>query len=260
MTTAHVTVNEALELLADLGATVFSGDKGDYFCTCVRCKAGAAMRIVKEVSPSKNARIYCTVCGAVDLKSFVEQNDAPLNDEVETDVRIKLDERALHGVIGDFVRLRAPHTEVGMAPVLFATLATIGVLIGRSPRWKFGDTNHHTVLFVLIVGKSGAGRKGSAINIGSYGLLELIDPEFRAAKVRSGLSSGEGLIAEIRDPTGIVRMQRGGSFRETPVSSTSGCSSSKVSSHQFSKAWRARGIDYPLFSEIFGIRGPSVQW
>lgn len=195
------TIADVLDVLDDLGLTVISGDNGEYFCKCVRCGTGGSMRIGRRSSTDPTPHVYCSSCSSVPLEFLFAKRDQSVEGNAECDDTIELREIALHGLLGEYVRLRAPHTEIGIAPILVTALVTISTLIGRSPRWRFGDTDHHAVLFMLIVGNSGAGRKGSAINLGAYGLLQLIDPEFLAARVRSGLSSGEGLIAEIRDAT-----------------------------------------------------------
>jgi hypothetical protein len=51
----------------------------------------------------------------------------------------------------------------------------------------------------VLVGASGKGRKGSSWDHVEH-LLATADPGFIASRLVSGLSSGEGLIAEVRDP------------------------------------------------------------
>ncbi len=110
-----------------------------------------------------------------------------------------LDEAAYHGLVGEFVRLISPYTEASPAAVLACALTAIGALLNRGPCWRIGSDEHHTRLFVLLVGPTGSGRKGTAIGWGVRLLLKELDPEFYRGKVVSGLSSAEGLIAEIRD-------------------------------------------------------------
>jgi hypothetical protein len=106
-----------------------------------------------------------------------------------------------YGILGDYVRLWAPHTEAAPVAVYTVALAAIGALIGRGPSWHFGNEHHHARLFVLLIGVSGSGRKGTALNVGAHALLRAVDEDFARARVCSGLSSAEGLIAEVRDPT-----------------------------------------------------------
>lgn len=106
-----------------------------------------------------------------------------------------------YGAIGDYVRLWAPHTEAAPVAIYACALAAIGALFGRGPTWKFGNESHHARFFVLLIGVSGAGRKGTAINIGVNELLGAVDEDFARTRKVSGLSSAEGFIAELRDPT-----------------------------------------------------------
>lgn len=106
-----------------------------------------------------------------------------------------------HGIIGEYVRLWAPHTEAAPVAIYASALAACGALIGRGPTWEFGNTTHHARLFVLLIGESSAGRKGTALALGVRKLLSAVDEDFDRARHASGLSSAEGLIAEIRDAT-----------------------------------------------------------
>jgi len=104
-----------------------------------------------------------------------------------------------HGLLGEWTALHEPHTEAPPAAVYAASLATCGALLGRGPSWHFGSTDHHARLFPLLIGPSGSGRKGTAIALGARVLLRHVDPSFADGRCVSGLSSGEGLIVEVRD-------------------------------------------------------------
>jgi hypothetical protein len=105
----------------------------------------------------------------------------------------------LHGPVADWVRTWEPFTEAPPVAVYAVALATCGALLGRGPSWTFGNVAHHARLFPVLIGPSGAGRKGTALAIGGRVLLANVDPDFNDARVASGLSSAEGLIAEVRD-------------------------------------------------------------
>lgn len=110
------------------------------------------------------------------------------------------DEAALYGPLGEYVRLNAPHTEAAPAALYLSAVASVGALIGRGPTWHIGGVPHHVRFFGLIIGPTGAGKKGTALGIGGRNLLRRLDEDFFTARVVSGLSSAEGLIAEVRDP------------------------------------------------------------
>lgn len=110
------------------------------------------------------------------------------------------DDAALYGPLGAYVRLHAPHTEASPAALYLSALVAVGALIGRGPTWYIGGAPHHVRFFGLIIGPTGAGRKGTALGVGARNLLRALDGDFYADRVVSGLSSAEGLIAEVRDP------------------------------------------------------------
>jgi hypothetical protein len=110
----------------------------------------------------------------------------------------ELDERALHGLLGDVVRALAPHVEAHPAGVLLSLLTGAGVILGRGPHVAVGPGQRHgTNLFALLVGPTGRGRKGVATAT-ARAVLEHIDPRFRSHVV-GGLHSAEGLIHAVRD-------------------------------------------------------------
>jgi hypothetical protein len=115
-----------------------------------------------------------------------------------------LDDVALAGLAGDFVNLVAPETEADPAALLAQFLAAAGNVLGRIPCRAPDGMEHHTGVYLLLVGNSAKSRKGSSwyqVNR----VNELIDRDWTADRVQSGASSGEGLIWAVRDP--IVRRE-----------------------------------------------------
>lgn len=106
---------------------------------------------------------------------------------------------AFHGLAGEWVRMVLPHTEADAAALLLQFLAGFGNLIGRAAHFVAEADSHFGNLFVLLVGATAKGRKGS-----SWGhvhrTLRAIDPAWADARVLGGLSSGEGLVWAVRDP------------------------------------------------------------
>ncbi len=105
---------------------------------------------------------------------------------------------ALHGVAGEFVRLTAPHTESDPMALLIQFLVCFGAAAGRGVHYQVEATRHHLNEFAILIGPSGKGRKGSAWDH-VEALLGDVDREFTERCISSGLSSGEGLIFEVRD-------------------------------------------------------------
>ena len=102
---------------------------------------------------------------------------------------------ALHGPAGEFVE---PHTEADPAALLAQLLVAFGAAAGRHSYLTVEASRHYPNEFVVLVGASGKGRKGSSWDH-VQSLLARVDPSLTNDRVASGLSSGEGLIAEVCD-------------------------------------------------------------
>lgn len=132
------------------------------------------------------------------VKHFADKDAARLDEAVVTTAREpewpRLEDEALYGLAGEVVRAIEPNTEADPAAVLVQLLALFGNEVGRGPHALVGPTKHHANLFVMVVGESSKGKKGTA-------LRDAMDPFGDALKPRigSGLSSGEGLIARVTD-------------------------------------------------------------
>ncbi len=100
------------------------------------------------------------------------------------------------GLLGEIVRATGPSTEADPVGVYATLLAGFGALIGDGPRVQIGSSRHPLLIWVLLFGRTGSGRKGEATATASQLLRELTD--FTAISV-TGLSSGEGLIERVRD-------------------------------------------------------------
>jgi len=105
---------------------------------------------------------------------------------------------AFYGLAGKFVGLVEPHTESAPAALLLQFLTGFGNLIGRGAYAKVEADTHYCNLYGVAVGETSKGRKGT-----SWGQvkapLTAVDQSWQA-RVKSGLSSGEGLIIQVRDP------------------------------------------------------------
>lgn len=105
---------------------------------------------------------------------------------------------AEHGLAGDFVRLVSPHSEADPMALLVQFLVAFGNVIGRSAHFRVEDDLHYTNLDCVVVGETSKARKGT-----SWGrvmkAVESADAEWAANRIKTGLSSGEGLIHQVRD-------------------------------------------------------------
>lgn len=94
----------------------------------------------------------------------------------------------------------APHSEADPVAILAQLLVGAGAIIGRGAWAAVEATRHHPNEFVVLVGDSAKARKGSSWDHVER-VLHQADASF-AARVRTGLSTGEGLIWAARDPDG----------------------------------------------------------
>ena len=103
---------------------------------------------------------------------------------------------AFHGLAGEVVRAVEPHSEADPAALLVLTLAAFGNACGRGPGWEIGGTFHATNIFVIVVGRTSDGRKGTGWDA-IKPVFARADPEWARERVQSGLSSGDYLTHPI---------------------------------------------------------------
>lgn len=110
-----------------------------------------------------------------------------------------------YGLLGDMVAATADYTEADPVGIHTSLLAAAGVLVGPGPHVPIGSTRHPLLIWPLVLGSTGTGRKGESLSTAQRFIDAAVDLEaFRVTA--SGLSSGEGLIEAIRDP---VEMKHG---------------------------------------------------
>jgi hypothetical protein len=108
-----------------------------------------------------------------------------------------LDGAAFHGLAGDFVRAVEPFTEADPAALLVTFLVEFSSAVGNGPHVLVGATRHPARLSAVIVGQSAKARKGDS-HKPPFVVIRGADPGW-AARVQQGLSTGEGIIAAVRD-------------------------------------------------------------
>jgi hypothetical protein len=109
-----------------------------------------------------------------------------------------LDKAAYYGLAGEVVETLLPHTEAPAPALLLQYLASFGNMVGRKPYVQGGSTKHYPNIFVLIAGRTARSRKGTSaqdIRI----VMDRVDPDWTRDNVKSGISSGEGIIEMVRD-------------------------------------------------------------
>ena len=109
-----------------------------------------------------------------------------------------LAEAAFYGLAGEFCRALAPSTEADPTALLAQVLIAFGAACGRGPHLMIDGSRHGVNEFAVIVGQSSKARKGTGWRR-TIETLRYSDEEFFEDRVMGGLSSGEGLIFQIRD-------------------------------------------------------------
>ena len=104
-----------------------------------------------------------------------------------------------HELLGEIVTTIGPHTEADPIAILTQLLVAFGAAAGRGAWFEVEATRHHANEFMLLVGDSSKARKGSSWDHVRR-LITAVDPSI-AHRILTGLSSGEGLIWAVRDPT-----------------------------------------------------------
>ena len=105
---------------------------------------------------------------------------------------------ALYGLAGQIVETIDPFTEADPVATLAQLLTGIGNLIGPGPHARVQFDVHPLRFNIALVGTTSKGRKGTSWSPLRY-LFTQLDPEWLAGRIKSGLSSGEGLIHHVRD-------------------------------------------------------------
>lgn len=113
-------------------------------------------------------------------------------------------EAAFYGLPGRFVRMVEPHTEADRNWLLLVFLVYAGNVLGRNRFFAAGGL-HYMRIFAVGVGPTATGRKGSANGpVEDFFKVGPMAPEL--GHLLTGVSSGEGLIWEIRDA--IIRKSK----------------------------------------------------
>jgi hypothetical protein len=110
----------------------------------------------------------------------------------------EMDAEAFYGLAGAVVEAIVPTTEADPVAILVHFLHEVGNAIGRKPYYQHEHTRHYPNLFAVMLGRTGKSRKGTSANrVGQ--VMEIADAQWANNCIKGGLSSGEGLIAQIHD-------------------------------------------------------------
>jgi Protein of unknown function (DUF3987) len=126
------------------------------------------------------------------------QSDGQTAKLKQEDAWLIMDDAAYYGLAGEIVRTIAPHSEADPVALLVQVLVFFGNEIGNSAHYRVEADHHHANLFSVLVGQSAKGRKGtSGGRVRS--VMQAAEARWIDERMKGGLSSGEGLINEVRD-------------------------------------------------------------
>ena len=110
-----------------------------------------------------------------------------------------ISDSGLYGIAGEFVHLVEQHTEGDRNAILLTFLTYAGNFLGREHYMQTGSDRQCANLYLCIVGPTAGGRKGSAVSAAETFFTQGPQPP-RLPKIVYGISSGEGVIHQIRNP------------------------------------------------------------
>jgi hypothetical protein len=117
-------------------------------------------------------------------------------------------QEAFYGIPGRIVETIAPETEADPALIFTFLLSALGNLIHRTPYFQVGPTRHYANVYAAGVGPTATGRKDTALDW-ARGICAQMAPEWQHTCCVSGLSSGEGLVEAVRDPSDELNAKTG---------------------------------------------------
>jgi hypothetical protein len=139
-----------------------------------------------------------------------EPNQAEINLEEETKVRLAaylndpepfppaIRKEAFHGIFGKIIPLMSQHCEASPELLLLQGLVILGNIIGRSAYVYGGGSFLFPNEFVVCVGETSRGRKGTAYSMWEH-LITLVSQDWLDACISSQTQTGEGIVHRIRD-------------------------------------------------------------
>ena len=109
-------------------------------------------------------------------------------------------EEIFHGPLGDIVNILDPHTEADPIGVLMSLMTMYSVAIGPEPTVKVGNTNQKLVVWTILAGDSGIGRKGTATGDARLVVEKAVPHLFdRTSHFISAPNSGAGFVADLHN-------------------------------------------------------------
>lgn len=149
--------------------------------------------------------LYNALAGAEAVRSWRDGEDDGEANSVASVASVAVEdwpepptEEAFHGLAGRIVHAMEPHSEADPAALLISVVVAFGSACGRGPGFRAEGDFHATNLYVVVVGETAKGRKGTSWGQARRPFAEA-DPEWAGECLASGLTSGEGVIYHVRD-------------------------------------------------------------
>jgi hypothetical protein len=125
---------------------------------------------------------------------------------------------AYQGLAGRIVRRIEPQTEADPAAILIQLLVAVSNAFGASPGFRVEADRHQLNLYTVVVGETSKARKGTSLGYATA-LVSAADPSWQEC-VTMGLTSGEGLVNEVRDHDFAVPPEQAVAEGESPAAWT----------------------------------------
>jgi hypothetical protein len=108
-------------------------------------------------------------------------------------------EHAFTGPVGEAVLAPAEQIEACREALLIELLVFTGSAIGRTAYMQTGRTRHYADEYIALVGATSRSRRGSTRDV-AVDLIRIANPSWAENGVTGGATSGEGIVAAVRDP------------------------------------------------------------
>jgi hypothetical protein len=136
---------------------------------------------------------------AGELEEYIETGDGVnSHNSQRSQMQPAIEPAAFYGLAGEIVDAVSFYSESDPVAILVNVLTAYGSVIGSGPHHKVEKSEHHLNLFSVQVGRSAKGRKGTAWSTPRF-MFQAVDQDWGEKRIRSGLSSGEGLAYAVRD-------------------------------------------------------------
>ena len=109
------------------------------------------------------------------------------------------DPRMFSGLLGEIAEDVSEGIEADKTGIYGCLLSMAGMLVGRKPHVMIGNRRHPFLIYPVLIGRTGSGRKGDAMATANLLMDSASSFELDSLTV-TGIGSGEGLVWHIRDP------------------------------------------------------------